>query len=346
MGILAALIDGSELLVGPDALENEDRENLSTTRDRLEFVRTSAGRISGRIPFAEVIRSFSGLRATPDTGDFIIRESEHAPGFIDVAGIESPGLTAAPAIARYVGGDKAEILSLATGKEDSHHIAAKPSYMMSVRKADLWIRMGMELEIGYEPLVLDGSRNTKIRVGSPGHLDTSKGVLRLEVPTTKVDRSMGDIHPQGNPHYLLDPLNGRIVAKTIAQRMAQLAPQHAAYFTERLKDFRQELDERMFGQALVARIGGRPARALQVVDDTTLVGVTPPGEEGAADVILLAFHDSETARHEAWAAGADDLMAKANVTEGLLKPEARSPRPQRFRRSQFLAAISRLGTTP
>jgi zinc/manganese transport system substrate-binding protein len=159
-------------------------------------------------------------------------------------------------IARYVGGDKVDVTSMATGREDPHHIAAKPTYMIAAREADLWIRIGMELEIGYEPLILDGSRNQKIRVGSEGHLDTSPGVLRLEVPTQKVDRSMGDIHPQGNPHYMLDPLNGRIVAKTIAQRLARLAPEHTAYFTERLKAFRKELDEHMFGEELVNKIGG------------------------------------------------------------------------------------------
>ena len=166
------------------------------------------------------------------------------------------------AIARIVGGDKAEVMSLATGKEDPHHIAAKPSYMMAVRKADLWIRTGMELEIGYEPLILDGSRNTRIRIGTRGHLDASTGVIRLEVPTQKIDRSMGDIHPQGNPHYMLDPLNGRIVAKTIAARMAELKPEHASYFNERLKAFRLELDKRMFGPELVEKIGGGKLWAL------------------------------------------------------------------------------------
>jgi ABC-type Zn uptake system ZnuABC Zn-binding protein ZnuA len=165
-------------------------------------------------------------------------------------------------IARSVGGDKVEVLSLATGKEDSHHISAKPSYMMAVRKADLWIRTGMELEIGYEPLILDGSRNARIRIGTQGHLDASEGVLRLEVPTQRVDRSMGDIHPQGNPHYMLDPLNGRIVAKTVAARLAQLAPEHREYFSERLGEFRRNLDERMFGRELVAEIGGGKLGAL------------------------------------------------------------------------------------
>lgn len=166
------------------------------------------------------------------------------------------------AIARFVGGDKVEVMSLATGKEDSHHIAAKPSYMMAVRKADLWIRTGMELEIGYEPLILDGSRNTRIRIGTRGHLCGSTGVIRLEVPTQKIDRSMGDIHPQGNPHYLLDPLNGRIVAKTIAARLAELRSEHASYFNERLKAFRLELDKRMFGPELVEKIGGGKLWAL------------------------------------------------------------------------------------
>lgn len=165
-------------------------------------------------------------------------------------------------IARSIGGDKVEVMSLATGKEDPHHIAAKPSYMMMVRKADLWIRTGMELEIGYEPLILDGARNSKIHIGAPGHLCASVSVLRLEVPTGKVDRSMGDIHPMGNPHYMLDPLNGRIVAKTMAKRLAKLMPEHAAYFTERLKTFRKELDERMFGKELCQKIGGSKLWAL------------------------------------------------------------------------------------
>jgi len=101
-GVLVTRSVHGNLLVGPDALEIEERENLSTTRDRLDFVRRSAGKISKQIPFGEVIRSFSGLRATPNTKDFIIEESEQVRGFIDVAGIESPGLTAAPAIARYI----------------------------------------------------------------------------------------------------------------------------------------------------------------------------------------------------------------------------------------------------
>ncbi|UCG15093.1 MAG: zinc ABC transporter substrate-binding protein [Phycisphaerales bacterium] len=166
------------------------------------------------------------------------------------------------AITRAVGGDRVDVTTIATGREDPHFIAAKPSYMMAARKADLWIRVGMELEIGYEPLILDGSRNPRIRVGTPGHLDASEGVLRLEVPTQKIDRSMGDVHPLGNPHYWTDPLNGRIVAKTIGKRLARLAPEHADYFTKRVKSFQQQLDERMFGREPVATIGGSKLWAL------------------------------------------------------------------------------------
>jgi len=101
-GVLVTRSVHGNLLVGPDAQVIDDKENLSTNRDRLDYVRRSAGKISKKIPFNEVIRSFSGLRATPSTKDFVIEESRQARGFVDVAGIESPGLTAAPAIARHV----------------------------------------------------------------------------------------------------------------------------------------------------------------------------------------------------------------------------------------------------
>jgi zinc/manganese transport system substrate-binding protein len=158
-------------------------------------------------------------------------------------------------IVESIGGDKVEVSSLGTGKEDPHFIDAKPSCMVLARDADLWVRIGLELEIGYENLVIDGSRNSKIRVGTPGHLDASEGVLRLEVPTGKIDRSMGDIHPQGNPHYWLDPLNVRIVAKNVAARLSKLDAADSDYFAERLKAFTARLDEAMFGPKLIAAAG-------------------------------------------------------------------------------------------
>lgn len=177
------------------------------------------------------------------------------------------GATAAPltivttttnlkSLAEAVGGDKVQVRSIATGQEDPHFIDAKPSYMMAAHKADLWIRVGLELEVGYESPILDGARNAKIAIGQPGHLDASQGVLVLEVPTKRVTREMGDVHPMGNPHYWLDPLNGRIMAKTIADRLAELDPADAEVFKSNLAAFQKALDERMFGKELTQQVGG------------------------------------------------------------------------------------------
>ena len=169
-------------------------------------------------------------------------------------------------IAEDIGGDKVSVSSLATGHEDPHFIAAKPSYMMLARKADLWIRVGLEMEIGYEELILDGSRNPRIRIGTSGHLDASVGVLRLEVPTQEVDRSMGDVHPLGNPHYWLDPLNGRVVARNIARRLIKLDPGNADYYRSRHKAFTRRLDEAVFGEGLVGKLGGATLWKLVIKD--------------------------------------------------------------------------------
>lgn len=149
-------------------------------------------------------------------------------------------------IARAIGGDRVKVDSLARGCQDPHFVAAKPSFMIKAKNADLFIRVGLELEIGYEELIIDGSRNQKIRIGGPGHLDASEGVGLLEVPTTtKVDRSMGDVHPMGNPHYWLDPENARIMARNIAGRLSELSPEDAEYFMENLAAFDKKMDEKM-----------------------------------------------------------------------------------------------------
>jgi zinc/manganese transport system substrate-binding protein len=167
-------------------------------------------------------------------------------------------------LAETVGGDKVKVTSLGAGDEDPHFIQAKPSFMILARKADLWIRIGMELEIGYEGLILSGSRNPKIAVGQPGHLDVSETVLKLEVPTERITRDMGDVHPLGNPHYWLDPLNGRLMAKAIADRLAQLDPADAETFTQNYKAFEKDLDQRVFGNELVEKVGGDRLWTLQI----------------------------------------------------------------------------------
>ena len=150
-------------------------------------------------------------------------------------------------IAEAVGGAYVSVTSIGNGKQDPHYIDARPSYMIQLRRADLFIRIGLELERGWESLVLEGSRNRKIQLGNPGHLDASAGIERLEVPTGSVDRSLGDIHPLGNPHYWLDPYNGRIIAHTIADRFSQLDPGHAQEYAANAEQFARRIDEAMFG---------------------------------------------------------------------------------------------------
>lgn len=159
-------------------------------------------------------------------------------------------------IARAIAGEHAVVNSLCSGKEDPHFLQAKPSYIVMARDADLWIRVGMELEIGWEAPILDGARNSAIRIGGPGHLDASEHVRRLGVHSTRITRAMGDVHPQGNPHYWLDPLNGRIVAKCMADRLEHLFPEYKGDFQENLISFQKALDEHMFGKVLVEKLGG------------------------------------------------------------------------------------------
>jgi zinc/manganese transport system substrate-binding protein len=165
-------------------------------------------------------------------------------------------ITPLKSIAEAVGGDFVTVTSIGRGNEDPHFIAAKPSFMMKAKKADLFIRIGLQLEIGYERLILQGSRNPRIQLGMPGHLDTSQGIPLLDVPVTRVYRSMGDVHPLGNPHYWLDPYNGRIMAKTICSRLKQLDRAHSADYDRNLASFLLKLDNAMFGRSLVEAAGG------------------------------------------------------------------------------------------
>jgi len=168
-------------------------------------------------------------------------------------------------ITEAIGGDHVEVSSIATGYQDPHFVEAKPSFMMMAHKADLFVRVGLELEIGWEPLILDGARNPDIRLGTRGHLDVSEGVIRLEIPSTqKVDRSMGDIHPLGNPHYWTDPYNGRIIARNIAKRLALLDPEHADLYEANCSLYIRRIDEMSFGKGLVEAIGGERLWSLEI----------------------------------------------------------------------------------
>ncbi|HKT81733.1 MAG TPA: metal ABC transporter substrate-binding protein [Vicinamibacterales bacterium] len=146
-------------------------------------------------------------------------------------------------IAREVGGDRIAIEAIARGYQDPHFVEAKPSFILRLQRADLLIVVGRELEIGWLPPLIQQSRNAKIQPGANGYLDSSLHARILDIPTGQITRAMGDVHPQGNPHFWLDPENGKIVAKDIADKLSQLSPTDRAYFEQRLADFTKRLDD-------------------------------------------------------------------------------------------------------
>src|SRR4030088_1153962 len=145
-------------------------------------------------------------------------------------------------LAKEVGGDRVEVQSLAKGYQDPHFVEAKPSLMLVLNHADLLLHVGLELEIGWLPPLVLGSRNPRIQAGELGNLDCSQAIPVLDVPTTKVDRSMGDIHPQGNPHYWIPPANAKIIAREIAERLQQLDPDGRAEYEKNLAAFNKRVD--------------------------------------------------------------------------------------------------------
>ena len=148
------------------------------------------------------------------------------------------------ALARQVGGDRVEVKALSRGYMDPHFVEPKPSLVIDLNRADLLVHVGLELEIGWLPPLVLGSRNARIQPGQPGNLDASAGIPVLDVPATKVDRSMGDIHPQGNPHYWIPPANAVVVAREIAERLAAIDPAGSALYNTNLARFVAEVVRR------------------------------------------------------------------------------------------------------
>jgi zinc/manganese transport system substrate-binding protein len=145
------------------------------------------------------------------------------------------------ALAQEVGGDRISVESIARGYQDPHFVEAKPSFLLKLRQADLLISVGLELEIGWLPPLITQCGNPRIQVAAPGYLDASQFAEILEKPTGQITRAMGDVHPLGNPHYWLDPDNGRRVAKGIAAKLGELDPQDSSYFQQRFADFDKRL---------------------------------------------------------------------------------------------------------
>jgi zinc/manganese transport system substrate-binding protein len=147
------------------------------------------------------------------------------------------------AIGREVGGDRITIEALAKGYQDPHFVEAKPSFILKLQKADLLVAVGRELEIGWLPPLVTQSRNAKIQVGGTGYLDASLTAQILEIPAGQITRAMGDVHPLGNPHYWMDPENGKRIAAAIAGKLSSLRPNDRAYFQQRLTAFSGRVDE-------------------------------------------------------------------------------------------------------
>jgi zinc/manganese transport system substrate-binding protein len=161
-------------------------------------------------------------------------------------------------LARRVGGDKVTVEALAHGYQDPHFIDARPNLMVVLNRADLVLRVGLDLEIGWLPPLTQGSRNERIQLGQPGDLDVSTLVDVLDVPQVKLSRAMGDIHPGGNPHYWLPPVNAVRIAKGIAERFKQLRPADAATFDANFQKFLAEVKARAPAwDALAKPLAGR-----------------------------------------------------------------------------------------
>lgn len=160
------------------------------------------------------------------------------------------------AIAREVGGDQVKVTTIATGQQDLHFVDPKPSFIVLLRRADLLLVNGLDLEIGWVPPLTQGARNRRIQPGEPGYIDASRRVPVIEIPTGPVSRAQGDVHPFGNPHYLTDPLNAELVAGQIAEAFTSLRPDGAQGFESRRADFVKRLHIAMFGAPLADEVGG------------------------------------------------------------------------------------------
>ncbi|MEM4409247.1 MAG: metal ABC transporter substrate-binding protein [Candidatus Caldarchaeum sp.] len=150
-------------------------------------------------------------------------------------------------IAEEVGGERVNVITLSKGYQDPHTVDPKPSFVLAMSRADMLVYNGLELEAGWLPVLISSSRNSKISaVSSPGNFDASSAIdAILDVPTSRIDRSMGDVHQMGNPHYLLDPRNGIAVARALSARLSAIDPEGESYYIRRAEDFEKRLAERI-----------------------------------------------------------------------------------------------------
>lgn len=252
-----------------------------------------------------------------------------------VATTQDPG-----SIATAIGGDRVEVTALCKGHQDPHFLDAKPSFMLAVNKADLLIAIGLELEVAWLPPLQHGARNPRVMPGSPGYLDLGTLITPLEVGGSG-DRAEGDVHPRGNPHYWLDPENGRVMARGIATRLSQLDPSGAALFAANLKAFESTLDAKEAEWARrLAPLAGKPVitfhkswpyfaaryRLPVVAFVEPKPGVPPTAqhvvqviqtarEQGVKIILMEIFYDKRSAQQVAEHSGAR-VVAVPNMVAG------------------------------
>jgi zinc/manganese transport system substrate-binding protein len=147
-------------------------------------------------------------------------------------------------ITEFIGKDKVDVSSIATGYQNPHFVDPKPSYIIKLSKADMFVTVGLDLETGWSPQLLSSSRNPKIQKGNNGYVDASVGVVLLQVPSS-INRGEGDIHIYGNPHYWLDPVNGKQIAKNICDGLEKISPESKDFFEENLKAFDARIDQKL-----------------------------------------------------------------------------------------------------
>lgn len=165
------------------------------------------------------------------------------------------------AIARQVGGDRVEAFSIAVGYQNPHFVDPKPSYILKLSDADIFVTVGLDLELGWVPPLLESARNPKILKGGDGYVDASVNVPLLQVPTS-IGREQGDIHIYGNPHYWLDPENGKTMARNIRDGLVRARPADAEYFDSNLAAFVEDIDARIAGwRSAMQPLAGLPVIA-------------------------------------------------------------------------------------
>jgi len=242
-------------------------------------------------------------------------------------------------IARQVGGARIKAVHISEGYQDPHFVEAKPSFILQLQRADVFAFVGLDLEIGWMPLLIDGARNPKIRMGGSGYVDVSKAIPVIDVPSGNVDRSQGDVHPLGNPHYWLDPDNAKRIARLFEDKFSQLDPAGESTYEAGRKAFESKLDanERQW-KTYVAKIKGKPVvawhtswRYFAEYTGMNIVGFmepkpgVPPSPSHLAGLILTMqrthakvivmepFYDKKTADFVAKKTGATVLVLPPSV---------------------------------